>query len=408
MDIDRLRAETPGCANVIHLNNAGAALMPGPVLDAVVGHLHREAAIGGYEARAEAAGRLEAVYDSVTALLNAHRDEIAIVDNATRAFDLAFQALPLRDGDVVLTTTVDYPSNYLAYLCRRREIAIDVRVVPEAPTGEVSLDALAEMLREPRVRVVSLTHVPTQSGLLQPAAAVGRLVREAGCWFLLDATQTVGQMPIDVEAIGCDALAATGRKFLRGPRATGFLYVRRERLPEMHPAVVDVHSATWTGADSYEVAPTARRFEIWEQYFAGNLGLGAAVDYALALGVDRIWERVRLLAGHLRERLATIPGVALHDRGGERCGIVSLTVDGVAAPQVRDRLAARHPRINVSTSSVNSARLDFPGRGLSQTVRASVHYYNTEAELDEFVEAMTEVARGEPLPRPLPSQGRGA
>ena len=394
MDIERLRAETPGCANVIHLNNAGAALMPRPVLAAVVGHLQREAAIGGYEARTEAGARLEAVYDSVAGLLNADRDEIAIVDNATRAFDLAFQALPLRDGDVVLTTTVDYPSNYLAYLCRRREIEIEVRVVPEAEAGEVSLDALGEMLRDPRVRVVTLTHVPTQSGLLQPAAAVGRLAREAGCWFLLDATQTVGQMPIDVQAIGCDALATTGRKFLRGPRATGFLYVRRERLPELHPAIVDVHGATWTGPDSYEVDPTARRFEIWEQYFAGNLGLGAAVEYARAIGLEAIWERVRVLADGLRERLSTVPGVTIHDRGVERCGIVSLTVDGWEAPAVRDALAKRRPRINVSTSTVNSARLDYPRRGLTQTVRASVHYYNTDAELDELASAIESLATG--------------
>ena len=393
MDIDRLRAETPGCANAIHLNNAGAALMPQPVIDATIGHLRREAEIGGYEARDEAADRLEAVYDSIAALINCHRDEVAIVDNATRAFDLAFGALPLRPGDVVLTTTVDYPSNYMAYLCRRREVEIEVRVVPEAPTGEVSLEALAEMLRDPRDRVVSLTHVPTQSGLLQPAAAVGRLAREAGVFFLLDATQTVGQMPIDVEALGCDALAATGRKFLRGPRATGFLYVRRERLAEMHPAVVDVHGATWTGHDSYEIVPTARRFEVWEQYFAGNLGLGAAVDYALAIGLEPIWARVQALAAGLRHRLAALPGVAMHDRGAEQCGIISLTVAGWEPPRLRDALWSWRPRINVNTSTVNSARLDYPARGLTQTVRASVHYYNTEAELDTFVEALDDLLR---------------
>ena len=396
MNIDRLRAETPGCANVIHLNNAGAALMPQPVIDALFGHLQREVEIGGYEARAEAAERLEAVYDSLAALINAGRDEIALVDNATRAFDLAFTALPLRDGDVVLTTTVDYPSNYLAYLCRRREIAIEVRVVPEAESGEVSLDALEEMLRDPRVRVVTLTHVPTQSGLVQPAVEVGRLARAAGCWYLLDATQTVGQMPIDVQAIGCDALATTGRKFLRGPRATGFLYVRRERLPELHPAVVDVHGATWTGPDSYEMLPTARRFEIWEQYFAGNLGLGAAAEYACAIGLEPIWQRVQTLADSLRPRLAAIPGVGVHDRGSMRCGIVSFTVEGWEAPQVRDALAARQPRVNVSTSTVNSARLDYPRRGLTQTARASVHYYNTEDELAQFIDAVAAISRSRP------------
>jgi selenocysteine lyase/cysteine desulfurase len=227
---------------------------------------------------------------------------------------------------------------------------------------------------------------------VQPAEAAGRLAREAGCWFLLDATQTVGQIPIDVQKLDCDVLAATGRKFLRGPRATGFLYVRRDRLPEMHPAVVDVHSATWTGPDSYEIAPTARRFEIWEQYFAGNLGLGVAVDYALAIGIDPIWQRVQPMAGHLRRRLADIPGLTVQDRGSEQCAIVSFTLDGLDPPEIRGRLAVHNPRINVSTSSINSARLDFPQRGLTQTVRASVHYYNTDAELDQFVEAIARLA----------------
>lgn len=392
-DVARLRGETPGCAHVIHLNNAGAALMPRPVIDAVVGHLRREAEIGGYEARAEAVGRLAAVYDSIAALLNAQRDEIALVDNATRAFDLAFHALPLRDGDVVLTTTTEYASNYIAYLRRARDIAIEVRVVPEAESGELSLAALETMLRDRRVRVMALAHVPTQSGLVQPAVEVGRLARAAGCWYLLDATQTVGQMPIDVQAIGCDALAATGRKFLRGPRATGFLYVRRERLPDLHPPMVDLHGADWTGPATYTLAPTARRFEVWEQYVAGLLGLGVAVDYARAVGLDAIWARVRALADGLRARLGAIPGVAVHDRGRVHCGIVSLTLAGVPAPVVRDRLAEHDPRINVSVSSARSAMLDFPARGLTETVRASVHYYNTEAELDEFADAVAGIVR---------------
>jgi selenocysteine lyase/cysteine desulfurase len=392
-EIDRLRAETPGCAHVIHLNNAGASLMPRPVLDAVVGHLQREAEIGGYEARGEAVERLSAVYNSVAGLLNAHPDEVALVDNATRAFDLAFHSLPLCDGDVILTTTTEYASNYIAYLRRARDVRLELRVIPETERGELSLDALETMLRDPRVRLLAVAHVPTQSGLVQPAAEAGRLARAAGCWYLLDATQTVGQMPIDVQAIGCDALAATGRKFLRGPRATGFLYVRRERLPDLHPAMVDLHGADWTGPVSYELAPTARRFEIWEQYVAGLLGLGVAVDYALAIGLDAIWARVRGLADGLRERLGAVPGVTVHDRGSMRCGIVSFTLDGVPAPTIRDRLYSRERHINVSVSGARSAMLDFPARGLTETVRASVHYYNTEAELDEFVDALAEAAR---------------
>lgn len=393
MQIERLRADTPGTAHVIHLNNAGAGLMPQSVLDAMIGHLHREAEIGGYEARTEAAKRLEAVYASAAALVNGAPDEIAMMDNATRAFDTAFQSLPLRDGDIILTSTTEYGSNYLMYLRQARDLNIEVRVVPEAERGEMSLDALESMLREPRVRAVCASHVPTQSGLVQPAVEIGKLTQAVGCFYLLDATQTVGQMPIDVQAIGCDALATTGRKYLRGPRATGFLWVKRERLAGLHPPLPDLQSALWTGPESYDLVPTARRFEIWEQNFAGLLGMGAAIDYARAVGMPEIWARIQIIAARLRGDLASIRGVEVHDRGAQTCGIVSFTVEGIDAGGVRDALAAQPKRINVSTSTKASAMLDFPARGLTQTVRASVHYYNTEDELAQTVAAVEALAR---------------
>ena len=397
IDIKRARAETPGCEHVIHLNNAGAALQSQPVLDAVFGHLCRETEIGGYEAAEEALARREAVYDSVARLLGAQRDEIALVDNATRAFDMAFHALPLRDGDVVLTTQSEYPSNVIAFLRAARDRRIEVRYVPNDASGQLSLEALAEMLREPRVRVLSISHVPTQSGLVQPAAEVGtRLIaplcaRGRDVWYLLDATQTAGQLPLDVRELGCDALAATGRKFLRGPRATGFLYVRRERLPELDPIPVDLHAATWTGPQTYKLRPDARRFETWEQHIAGVLGLGVAVDYALGWGLDAVWERISALADRLRALLADVPRVTLRDPGARRCGIVTCTVDGMTAPDVKAALAARPRRINVSVSTINSARLDFTARGLDTVVRASVHYYLTEEDLEEFAGALREL-----------------
>jgi selenocysteine lyase/cysteine desulfurase len=390
IDVARARAETPGCEQVLHFNNAGAALQPQPVLDAVFGHLRRESEIGGYEAADEAEGRREAVYDSIARLLNAHRDEIALVDNATRAFDMAFHALPLEDDDVVLTTASEYPSNVIAMLRAAHDRRIELRYIPNEPSGQLSLDALEQMLRDLRVKVLSISHVPTQSGLVQPAAEAGKLARARGVWYLLDATQTAGQMPLDAQALGCDALAATGRKFLRGPRATGFLYVRRDRIADMDPLPVDLHAAVWTGPESYELRSDARRFETWEQPIAGNLGLGAAADYALAWGIGAIWDRVQFLAGRLRERLAAVPRVTLRDPGAQRCGIVTFTVDGTPAAEVRAALAARTPRINVTISTINSARMDFPARRLDTVVRSSVHYYLRDEDIDLFAEAIGE------------------
>src|SRR5262249_14703361 len=234
------------------------------------------------------------------------------------------------------------------------------------------------------VKLIAITHVPTQGGLVNPAAEVGALARAAGVTFLLDACQSVGQMPIDVERIGCDLLSATGRKFLRAPRGTGFLYARRSILDRIEPPFLDLRAARWTAPEHYEIRADARRFESWETNYAAKIGLGVAAGYALSWGLDAIEMRVRSLAEALRERLGALDGVRVHDQGLRRCGIVTFTVEGVPAQDVQRRLAASG--VNTSVSHASSALWDLPRRGLAELVRASVHYYNTEDELDRLVE----------------------
>jgi cysteine desulfurase / selenocysteine lyase len=266
-----------------------------------------------------------------------------------------------------------------------RRTGATVEVIPDDEHGQLSIEALAEMLDE-RVRLIAITHVPTQGGLVNPAAAVGALARSAGVPYLLDACQSVGQLPVDVAEIGCDLLSATGRKWLRGPRGTGFLFVREELIERLEPPFLDLHAATWAPGDRVEMRPDARRFETWEGNVAAKIGLGVAADYALGWGIDEIWARVQALAEALRQGLAAIPGVAVHDTGATRCGLVSFTVAGVAAGEVKRRLAAR--AINVTVSRAASARFDFEARGLTELVRASVHYYNSEDEVARFCDAV--------------------
>jgi selenocysteine lyase/cysteine desulfurase len=385
IDVERARADTPGAAKVVHLNNAGAALPPRQVLEPVLEHLRLEAAIGGYEAAHAARKRIEGAYGAVARLIGCAPDEVAILENATRAWDMAFYGLPIGAGDRILCSEAEYASNYLAFLqvARRRGARIDV--VPSDERGQLDVGALERMI-DARVRLIAVTHVPTNGGLVNPAAAIGRVARAARVPYLLDACQSVGQLPLDVEALGCDFLSATGRKFLRGPRGTGFLYVRRERLAELEPPFIDLYAARWTARDEYELRPDARRFEGFEANVAAKLGLGAAAEYALGWGLDAIWTRVRELAGALRERLSAIPGVVLRDLGPEPCGIVTFTRHGVDPRALTFEL--RGEGINVWFSETPSTRLDMEARGLAAVVRASVHYYNELAEIERFCDRL--------------------
>jgi len=385
IDVARARADTPGVDGLAHLNNAGAALPPQPVLDAVIDHLRREAEIGGYEAADERGDRVEHTYDAIARLIGARRDEIAIVENATRAWDMAFYALELREGDRILTTNAEYASNYIPMRQVADRTGAAVVVVPDDEHGQVDVERLAAMLDD-RVKLVSLVHVPSQGGLVQPAAAVGAACRAAGVPLLLDACQSIGQMPVDVEEIGCDMLSATGRKFLRGPRGTGFLYVRRGLIEQLEPPFLDLHAAEWQPDGSYTIRPDARRFENWETNVATKIGLGVAADYALSVGLEAIRDRVRALAGDLRERLTALPGVTVHDRGEELGAIVTFAVDGRPTADVVASLRAAG--VNTSLSPATYARLDFGARGLTDLVRASPHYYNDIADIDRLVDGV--------------------
>lgn len=386
IDVDLARALTPGTTHVCHLNNAGSSLPPLPVTDAVTTYLQREATIGGYEAEAEATDALEAVYDSVATLMGAHRDEIALVESATAAWNAAFTSIAFRPGDRILTGRTEYASNAINLLLARERHGVEIVVIDDDEHGQISLEELRAAIDE-RTRLIALTHVATSGGLVNPAAAVGQIAKEAGVLYLLDACQSVGQRPLDVHELRCDMLSATGRKFLRGPRGTGFLYVRSEVLESLHPHQLDLRSAVWTAPDRYEALPNARRFEEWESNRALRLGLGAAIDHALSWDLDDIAHRTTGLATRLRQMLAAHPSVQVHDKGVDMCGIVTFSVEGVTAANVKAVLGSQG--INTSVTSVTSSQYDFPRRGLDQVVRASPHYYNTEAELARLVEVVS-------------------
>jgi selenocysteine lyase/cysteine desulfurase len=389
-ELSRWRLDTPSCSRLVHLNNAGAALMPHAVHDAILSHLSLEQELGGYEAADAQREALQKSYMAMGRVLGAEARNIALVQNSTVAFAQAISAFDLGPGDIVLTSRSDYASNQIMYLSLARRRGVEIVRAPDLPEGGVDPEAIRTLIRQRRPSLVAITWIPTNSGLVQPVEAVGRICREAGVPYLIDACQAVGQMPIDVRALECDYLSGTARKFLRGPRGLGFLYISDRALQAgAHPLLVDMHGADWTDADAFALQADARRFETWEFAFALVLGLGAAAEYALHAGVEATGRRARELADYARVSLAELPGVRVLDRGPELCAIVTVAIAGRDTTDIK--LALRTRRINTSSPHREDAVIDMDEKHTASALRISPHYYNTSEEIDTAVEALHEL-----------------
>jgi selenocysteine lyase/cysteine desulfurase len=388
--VKQWRDETPGCANQIHLNNAGAGLMPRGVLNAMVGHLNREANLGGYESADDAEAAAADAYANLARVLGAETRNIAIVENSTVAFFQALSAFDFQPGDVIVTTRNDYISNQLAYLSLARRHGVEVRRAADLPSGGADPQSIKELLCAPRVRLVAVTWVPTNSGLMQPVAAIGEIAEAAGVPYLVDGCQAVGQIPVDVAKLRCDFFSGTARKFLRGPRGTGFLYVAQRALERGDfPLYIDMRGADWVSADNFAPAPDARRFENWEFAYSLVLGLGEAARYALEVGVERGGRRARELAATLRGKLNGLNGIRVLDRGRELAALVTIEVPGWDATELSKLLRTRG--INTSASLRAYAVIDMDEKRAASALRLSPHYYNTEEEIDRVVETLRAV-----------------
>lgn len=394
IDIDRVRAETPGIEGQAYFHACGAGLMPRPVLDAVKAHLDLEAKIGGYEAEEAAREAIDRTYAALARMIGCDPTEIAIVENATRGWDMLFYSLPFERGQRILTSQAEYASNYIAYLQMAERKGVTVEVVPDDTHGQLDLQALEQRLADGsrETALISVTHVPTNGGLVNPVFEIGEIADSHGkIPVLLDACQSAGQMPLRLgQDVPRGMLSATSRKFLRGPRGVGFIYVDDTLSKQLVPPFLDLHAARWTGRNNYEMAPGARRFENWESNVAGKIGLGVAVGYALDLGLDAIRDRIGVLAGRMRDGLVAIPGVTVRDQGTVLCGIVSFTVDGTPPRSVAQQL--RRQGIVVGVSEASSTLLDMTARGLESVARAGVHVYNDENEVDRLVESVADLA----------------
>ncbi len=368
----------------ILINAAIASLPPDVVIETVMNYLRDEALFGAYEMERKYTDQIDHVYGLIAKLIGADKDEVAIFENLSTAWGTAFKGLQFKSGDEIITCELEYISN-LINLIDMRKVGVKVTVINNDEHGNFPLGQLESTITE-RTKLIAVTHIPSSGGGMLPIASIGRIAKQHGILYMVDACQTAGQYPIDVKAIGCNILSANGRKYLRATRGTGFLFVDKAVQDQIKPLLLDQHAARNVTMDGYTLRPDARRFELYEKSRALTLGLGKAVEYALNIGLDRIWERIHWLAAHTRNELRMIPGINVHDVGDQQCGIITFSADGFDNMDLRDALVGR--RINVSFGPASATLIYMTNRQLKSVVRISVHYYNTEIEVFKVCQAL--------------------
>lgn len=383
--IKQVRSQTPGLKGRIHFDNSGSALMPLPVIETLLQAIERDAAVGGYVAQEQQAAAMEAGYSSLARLLGGKITDYAFVGSAVDGWTKAFYSLPLRTGDNIVTAYNEYCSNYIAYLQVKKNRGVEIRVARQSPSGGVDLEHLQSLVDD-RTKLISLSHMPSSSGEINPVEKVGEIARAAGVLFQLDACQSVGHVRVDVDRIGCDIMTGTSRKFLRGPRGIGFLYANAKARAVMEPVVLTNQSAEWTSATTYTLRQDARVFEAWERSVSNQLGFSAAIDYLLELGVSAATAEIAKNASYLRGRLPDIKKINIECPPGATSAIITFNVFGYSPQEVKS--AFEQQNIAVQTASVVHTRLDLEERGIASAVRVSPHYYNSQEDMDILLTAL--------------------
>ncbi len=385
LELQQLRESTPGCrSGIVHFNHAGASLPSQATLDAIIDQLQREARDGPMEAGAHGALLVEKARRAAGQLLNAPAASIAFASSGSTAWSMAFQALvPWRPGERILVGRHEWGGN-LASMQLAVQAGARVEVIPCDASGAVCPLALEAMINA-NVKLIDLTWLPANGGLINPAEAIGAVARRHGIAYFIDAGQALGQMPVDVQALQCDVLKSAGRKHLRGPRGTALLYVRPGFLQHLNPAQRDVLSAPWS-AEGFNLRNDARRFETSEVSYALLAGLGNALQEINRLGVDRTWERVLQISARIREAMRQIPGVSLHDLGPHHSGLIAFNLAGWDAFELKRRLALK--RINIGANDVAYTPLDMQARALKSIARVSVSPLNTQEDIEHLIAAL--------------------
>lgn len=387
IDTTKVRADTPGCTHKIFLNSAGSSLMTKGAVQIMHSYLDKEMILGGYQTVPFFQHEIDAFYLHASALLHTSPGNIAFTFNATDAYAKAVSSITFKPGDYILTTEDDYVSNYILFFSLQKRFGLQMVRSNTLPSGDINMFDLETKMLKYRPVLVSVTHIPSNSGKIQDVEKIGHLCEKYDIWYIVDACQSVGQMDIDVNKIKCDFLSATGRKFLRGPRGTGFLYVSDKALAAcLEPLLIDMRGATWETENNYMPSGSATRFELWEANYANILGLSEAIRYAMSIGLKNIRAYNLELCQLLKEQLQIIPDIKITEEGSQTASIVTFTSDTKTLDEYKNTLDMAN--ISYSVGYRHFALIDFNKKNVDWVIRFSPHYFNTTDEILQVVEIL--------------------
>lgn len=387
IDTTKVRADTPGCTHKIFLNSAGSSLMTKGAVQIMHSYLDKEMILGGYQTVPFFQHEIDAFYLHASALLHTSPGNIAFTFNATDAYAKAVSSITFKPGDYILTTEDDYVSNYILFFSLQKRFGLQMVRSNTLPSGDINMFDLETKMLKYRPVLVSVTHIPSNSGKIQDVEKIGHLCDKYDIWYIVDACQSVGQMDIDVNKIKCDFLSATGRKFLRGPRGTGFLYVSDKALAAcLEPLLIDMRGATWETENNYMPSGSATRFELWEANYANILGLSEAIRYAMSIGLKNIRAYNLELCQLLKEQLQIIPDIKITEEGSQTASIVTFTSDTKTLDEYKNTLDMAN--ISYSVGYRHFALIDFNKKNVDWVIRFSPHYFNTTDEILQVVEIL--------------------
>lgn len=386
--INQIRQNTPGCLDKIFINSAGSSLMSKEVVQISKDYMDMEADIGGYDVMANHYEDFNLFYLEASKLINANPRNMAFAISATDAYSKVLYSFKWTEKDVILTTKDDYVSNIISFIHINRRFGSQIKFVDCLDSGDLDYEDLARKLEQYKPTIFALTHIPTSAGTIHDAEKAGEICANFDTYYLLDACQSIGQLDVDVRKIKCDFLTVTGRKFLKAPRGTGFLYVANHILDtDMGPLCIDLAGSTWDSETSFKFGSEAKRFEFWEKNYSNFLGLTQAIREINEIGIEKIAAYNKMLSGYFRNELEQVDGLKIYDHGSLKGNIITWKIPGLKQSEISKLFHER--RVIFSFSSNTSALYDLNKKGEEWLVRFSPHFFNTTEEADQVGEILS-------------------